>query len=130
MKQTVIFDPDTGKVNTIYNGLHPVNGATSIDVDVPPHESVDHLRVVAGAIVVEKPAPVAPTEAEVFADAVAKQRTHAVAILNATDYKTHPDYDGSNKAEWRIYRQKIRDIARLGSIVADGEWPLPPQKSA
>lgn len=48
--------------------------------------------------------------------------------LQRTDYTQLPDVNLSNKAEWAIYRQALRDITTQPGYPFDVQWPSEPIK--
>tara|TARA_R100000306_G_C4336822_1_gene123184 strand:+ start:281 stop:634 length:354 start_codon:yes stop_codon:yes gene_type:complete len=61
---------------------------------------------------------VAPTESEIleqaktseFVEAMGFLRSTRNAMLSQTDWRDLPSYAGTKQAEWRVYRQALRDI--------------------
>lgn len=54
------------------------------------------------------------------------------SLLGKTDWRMLPDYPGTNQAEWKTYRQDLRDITtQTPSLDETGQlaginWPNPP----
>jgi len=53
-------------------------------------------------------------------------------LLTETDWRTLPDYPGSNQTEWQTYRQDLRDITTQSPALDENgnltgiTWPTPP----
>ena len=57
-------------------------------------------------------------------------RSERNALLAATDWRDLPSYAGTKQAEWRVYRQSLRDITvGLDTVEKVNAATFPPQPS-
>jgi hypothetical protein len=58
-----------------------------------------------------------------LAEQVRSQRN---ALLTSSDWTQIPDYPGSNKTAWAIYRQALRDLTKQSGFPLEVTWPDAP----
>lgn len=107
--------------------------ADSTEVPPPDFDNNTHTCVFEGSqwvvTEIEVPEPVPTPEPISAMDLLRMQRNYLIA---ETDWRVLSDYPGSNQAEWKTYRQALRDITtQTPSLDENGEltginWPNPP----
>jgi len=56
-------------------------------------------------------------------------RTERDTLLASTDWRDLPSYAGTRQAEWRVYRQALRDLPKgltTEELVKNVTWPTKP----
>ena len=54
-------------------------------------------------------------------------RTERNKFLNMSDWTQNRDVTLSNDADWKIYRQALRDITKTYKTIEDVKWPEKPE---
>ncbi len=49
------------------------------------------------------------------------------SLLSQTDWTQNRDVTLSNDADWKTYRQKLRDITKTYKSLSDVKWPTAPK---
>jgi len=48
-------------------------------------------------------------------------------LLSQSDWTQNRDVTLSNDADWKTYRQELRDITKTYKSLSDVKWPTPPE---
>tara|TARA_B100000427_G_C15391927_1_gene543691 strand:+ start:219 stop:518 length:300 start_codon:yes stop_codon:yes gene_type:complete len=56
-----------------------------------------------------------------------KLRNLRNSLLSQTDWTQNRDVTLSNDADWKTYRQKLRDITKTYKSLSDVKWPTAPK---
>lgn len=65
--------------------------------------------------------------AQRFNDQSTSVRAQRNALLGKSDWTQMPDAGVSNKDEWLIYRQELRDVTKQSHFPWSVQWPVEPQ---
>lgn len=65
-------------------------------------------------------------EAKQAANLFALRQRRNTKLLEC-DYTQLPDYTKSDKLDWAVYRQELKDITNHYSSLEDVVWPSPPE---
>jgi hypothetical protein len=110
-------------INLLYNNVHNQVGNHCFDIDGNP--------IIIDEELVQ--AKIAELEA---AEPMRLLRIQRNRILQESDWRDLPSYPGTNQAEWRTYRQALRDLTNTETpaLNDNGElinvnWPVPPGES-
>lgn len=104
---------------------HPDYGWVPYTVDPADTDTTIDNDVIMSLIGFNFTAYVAPTQAELDAEASAKVRGERDQLLTASDWTQAPDAP-VDQAAWATYRQALRDIPQQQGFPSEIAWPAQP----